>query len=512
MKVLTSEEMREAERWTAEHGTPLDVLMRNAAQAAADTIVKMLQAGHKDVAFAVGPGNNGGDGLVAAALLADRGYRTVAGVVLRKIEPDLPMLQAVTAGVEIVDMEDPAGIGQFETSVREAGLVVDALFGTGRIRPIGGAAARALETLAKRRPGIPLLAIDLPSGLNADTGEIDPLTPLADRTITFGSAKRGLFLAPGSASTGEVQIADIGIPEGATHNVTAELMDAALARSLLPDRPSSGHKGTFGKVMVVSGSIRYVGAPFLVCSAAGRAGSGIVTLATGESTYRLLAGKLIESTFLPLAENATGQIAESAPDLVLGEMAHYDSLVVGPGLGRSKESDSAVLRILQEVSVPAVIDADAINVLSTLSDWQHALPKRCVLTPHSGELARLLDTDIAGVEKNRWETATSIAARANRTVIVKGAHTLVAEPDGTIAVSPFANPALSTGGTGDVLSGIIGGLLAQGMSTRDAALLGVYIHGAAAARWSDRNGVSGLLASDLLTEIPIVQHSLRSVT
>lgn len=510
MKVLTSEEMRQAEAFAAEHGTSLTVLMRNAAEATADAARRLLGSDRRRIVIAAGPGNNGGDGLVTAALLADLGYRTIAGVVRRKDNPDPPYLQAAQAGVQLVDLEGPAGMDEFTDAVRGAGLVIDALFGTGKIRKIAGAAAGALKALSLRPAGAPLLSVDLPSGLNADTGEVDELTPNANLTVTFGCPKLGLYLFPGAGHAGDVEVAGIGIPAAAFEASDIALIDEQSAAALLPERPRGGHKGTFGKVLVVAGSSRYVGAAYLACAAAGRSGSGIVTLATGESTYRLLAGKLVEPTFLPLPENGAGQLDKRSAAAVLSELDRYDSLVIGPGLGRSEASDIAILGILRNTTVPTVVDADALNVLSTLQEWESSLPEKCVLTPHSGELSRLIGVDITAIEGDRIGTARSVAGKAGRTVILKGAHTLVADPCGGMAIQPNANPALSTGGTGDVLAGIIGGLLAQGLQTGDAARLGVYLHAAAAREWSKENGSAGLLASDLLVQIPRAIHSLRA--
>lgn len=511
MFVVTADEMRAAEAWVAARGTSTAILMDRAGRAVADAALAALAGRRGLVVVLVGPGNNGGDGLVAATHLARAGLPVTVAHVPRRIEPDDPMRAAREAPLRLVALDQPGGVDEVRRAVGEAAVVVDALLGTGVTRPMAGLVAEAAQALAGRAPGSTLVAVDLPSGLNSDTGAIDPLTPRADRTVTFAAPKLGMVLPPGLRMVGRLEVADIGIPPEAFAGVQRRLITADLARTLLPARPVDGHKGTFGKLLVIAGSARYLGAPLLTVSAALRAGAGLVTLATGRSTYERVGGRILEGVYLPLADDGDGALGERAADEVLTaiERDGYDALAIGPGLGRAPVTDRFVLRVLAAARLPAVVDADALNALADRDDWQALLGSGRVMTPHPGEAARLLRSSVAAIEADRLASAAALG-RGGAVVVLKGAHTLVTEPNGGTWIQPVANPALGSGGTGDVLTGLIGGLLAQGSAPFAAAALGVFLQAEAAARWSARNGDAGLLASDLLAELPPTRQALAT--
>ncbi|GIW08292.1 MAG: bifunctional ADP-dependent (S)-NAD(P)H-hydrate dehydratase/NAD(P)H-hydrate epimerase [Dehalococcoidia bacterium] len=427
----------------------------------------------------------------------------------RRLDPDEPLRAAREAPLRLIGLEHPGGHDELRRAIAEAAVVVDALLGTGVSRPISGLVADAARAIAGRRPDSILVAVDLPSGLNSDTGAVDPLTPHADVTVCFAAPKVGVYLPPGLRHVGRLQIADIGIPDEAFAGVRRRILTADELRALLPPRPVDGHKGTFGKLLVVAGSARYLGAPLLVVSGALRIGAGLVALATGRRTYQRIAGRILEGIYLPLVDDGEGGLGEAAADEVLTALHvdGYDALAIGPGLGRSPATDRFVAAVLQGATVPTVVDADALTALAQRDDWRDLLNERCVLTPHPGEAARLLRSSVAAVESNRLATAVSLGA-GGAIVVLKGANTLIAASNGDLRIQPVANPALGTGGTGDVLTGAIGGLLAQGCPPFSAAALGVWLHARAAARWSEGNGDAGLLASDLLAELPRARQEL----
>ena len=286
-----------------------------------------------------------------------------------------------------------------------------------------------------------------------------------------------------------------------------------MVSGFLPSRPIDGHKGSFGDLLVIGGSRRFIGAPVLAASAAYRAGAGLVALAAPESVSRIAASQLLEQVHLPLPESEDGAIAGEAATAARSALSGASAAVVGPGLGNTSATGAflrALLLSQPATHTPTVIDADALNILAETYGWESMLAVPAVLTPHPGEMSRLLAQPTDTIQRNRLDTAAMAAQRWQQVVVLKGAHTVVASPDGRIALSPFANPALSTAGTGDVLSGIIGGLLAQGLEPYAAAAAGVYLHGAAGERWRSEHGNSGLLAGDLLPLIPRITEQVRA--
>jgi NAD(P)H-hydrate epimerase len=355
-------------------------------------------------------------------------------------------------------------------------------------------------------------AVDIPTGLNADTGAVDPSCLQADLTITLGLPKPGLYNFPGAEKAGKLVIADIGIPDELSGGIQTELMTAVWAGTVLPARPAGANKGTFGRVLAVVGSENYIGAAYLACMGAARVGAGVVTLSTARSLQPILAAKLTEVTYAPLPETEKGTLSGKAAAAILSILPYYRALLIGCGLGQlphTKSFISSVLSGLPERRPIIILDADALNIVSGMDRWWDRLPADTILTPHAGEMGRLLKISIDEVQGNRLEICRRAAADWNKIVVLKGAFTIVAEPSGRARVSDAANAGLASAGTGDVLAGAIAGLAGQGIPPFDAASLGVYLHAAAGELVKDELGDTGMLASDLLPMLPKVIKGLK---
>jgi len=517
MKIVTSEQMRQIDRECIRRGTPGHVLMENAGRAVAEEISRILDPiNQKQFLILVGPGNNGGDGLVAARYLHDWGAEVSVYLCSPRPKDDNNLELVQQRKITCIDVAQDKELTRFNELLASADCVIDALFGTGKARPIQGVLAQVLDKVTqvkKKNAGLVVFAIDLPSGLNADTGEVDPVCPLADYTVTLALPKLGLFRFPGAERVGELSIADIGIPAELAADIAIELITEKWARDALPRRPLDANKGTFRRVLAVAGSINYIGAAYLACSGALRVGTGLVTLATASSLQPVLAAKLTETTYLPLPEADSGIISSEAVTMIGQNLKSYHALLLGCGLGQSESVSELISSLLFQKNLPQlVLDADALNTLSRIPDWWQKLAGDVILTPHPGEMARLSGLTIAEIQSDRAGIARKYAQEWQKTIVLKGAFTVIASPDGNCRVSPFANPGLASGGTGDVLAGAIAGLLAQGLSFFDAAALGVYLHGKAGEVVKDTLGDTGMLASDLLPVLPGVIKQLREMT
>lgn len=547
IKVFSVAEMVAAEKAADAADHSYAQMMEMAGRRVAEAIVQRYDVAERRVLVLVGPGNNGGDGLVAGRYLAEAGA-AVTFYLFKPRDPatDENLAQVEGLGLELVLADHDQRFRVLRHRLRTTDFVIDALLGTGVARPIGGALAALLEQvkagLAENETPVALpsllsvaapltvpdegdsrdetqrwpliVAVDCPSGLNCDTGEIDPLAVPADLTVTFAGPKRGHFRYPGAAACGELVVADIGIDPALppVAAVPVELATPALARATLPRRPADGHKGTFGTALIVAGSIRYWGAPALAARGAFRSGAGLVGLAVPQRLRPALAGQFPEAIYAAITDTDTLGVATA--NLILTTLQEYNAILVGPGLG---EAASFVTALLNGLSEPAaggsmprlVIDADGLNILAAMDDWPGLLPKNCVLTPHPGEMARLCGLSLAAVKDgDRVELARERAVAWGQVVVLKGAYTVVAAPDGRATLLPFANPVLAVGGSGDVLAGVITGLLAQGVAPYPAAVLGGYLHGAAGQMASDYWGNAGLLAGELADWVSHVRRAL----
>ena len=516
MKLVTADQMRRIDQLSAKAGVGTDVLMENAGLAVAQESWMALGTLQEcRIVVLVGPGNNGGDGLVAARYLNEWGAAVQVYLLKARGEDDANYRRLLEAGVSLACAEDDAGLAKLDAALAEADLVVDALLGTGAARPIAGHLAEVLSRLAaaRPRPRPPILvAVDVPTGLNSDTGAVDPLTVAADHTVTLAFSKVGLHTYPGARYAGRVQVVDIGIPPALTNDLPYELMAASNVRALLPARPPDANKGSFGRVLVVAGSENYVGAAHLAAAAAYRVGAGLVTLACPRSLHPVIASDLTEATYLPLPEEEGG-LARRAADVVLRAVEGYQVLLVGCGLGQRGATQSFVRALLFSLAgepPPAVVvDADGLNALARTPGWWRELKAPVIVTPHPGEMSRLSGRPIAEVQADRLGFAVDCAREWEKTVVLKGAHTVVASPDGRGALSPFANPALASGGTGDVLAGALASFLAQGLPPFEAAVCGVYVHAAAGEDARREMGDAGPVAGDLL---PLLPRAIKALT
>ncbi len=518
MKLVTAAQMRELEAAAVAAGSSEAQLMEEAGLAVAQEAWMLLGTleGRRIIVLA-GPGNNGGDGIVAARHLSDWGADLAVYLPKwHRVEERFEGLRE--REIPVIDGREDVGASGLETILTGSDLVIDALLGIGQSRPVqdGEPIALALEKLAAARAGYQppkLVAVDFPTGVNADSGAVDPRTVEPDITVTFGLPKVGMYQAPASGVLGKVQVIDIGIPKAAQEAVKLELMTSRWVRQNLPKRPEDANKGTFGKVLVVGGSARYVGAVQLAANAAYRAGAGLVTVAAPERVVQLIAGVSPEATWLPQAPGEDGGLPGEAAVVLRNEWPKFRAAVFGPGLGDTSETRAlawAALPDLGDVEGGAVIDADALNAVASMPDGAERVPSNAVLTPHPGEMARLMGTTVADVQSRRLEIAGEAAAKYGCTVVLKGAHSVVAHADGRTSLSPFANPLLATAGSGDVLSGMIAGYLAQGVAPFEAACLGVYLHGGAGEVLSEEYGSAGLLASEIAARLPRVVKDIAA--
>ncbi len=508
--------MRQVEQECAKIGLPTQVLMENAGKAVAEEVRQILGAVRRQhILILIGPGNNGGDGLVAARHLHDWGAKVSLYLCSQRPSEDSNLKLVQERNMTCVEAAQDENLDKLDKLLSTANAVIDALFGTGTTRPFRGLFLQALDRVSgarKKRRGFRIIAVDLPSGLNADTGTVDPACLYADNTITLGFPKPGLFNSPGAERAGKITIADIGIPTYLAEQVTTELITNEWAKSVLPERPLAANKGSFGRVLVVAGSINYIGAAYLACSGAIRVGAGLVTLATATSLQPILASKLTEATYFPLPESHPGIISPGAARLVRQQFNQYDVLLLGCGLGQSQSAIRFITATLLrgKAALPSlVLDADALNTLAKIPNWWQQLTDDAILTPHPGEMARLAGVSVDEVQSDRIGIAKKVALEWHKTIVLKGAYTVVAAPEGRYRISPIANPGLASAGTGDVLSGAIAGLVAQGLSLFDAAALGVYLHGEAGEMGRARLGDAGMMATDLLPTLPLAIKQLK---
>jgi NAD(P)H-hydrate epimerase len=502
--VVTAAEMRALDRATIDDiGIPAFTLMETAGRAVAHVALEMLQEGESGhggayghVAVVCGPGNNGGDGFVTARVLRDSGVEAAVYLAVGRssIRGDAAAHLAVyeRAGGVVRMIDTPQALGDLGDAIAGAALVIDALFGVGLSRPLEDHFADVVSLInhAQRR-----LAVDIPSGLDADTGRVLGTVVQADTTVTMGALKIALVSAPGFAHCGNVDVADIGVPSGvlATQAVRAGLVEEPDVAAWLPHPTLLDHKGRRGHAVIIGGMPGMRGAGRLCANAALRAGAGLVTLAT--------AGDVVADDSV-----MTKALATNVADV----LANKSAIVIGPGLGQSELAAGWVGEVLAS-GVPAVLDADALNVVSGIIETIKQAAGPIVLTPHPGEAARLLGTTVAEVEADRLAAARAIASRTHAVVVLKGARTIVC--DGTLdddycSINPTGGPELATGGSGDVLSGVIGALLAQGVPAADAARAAVFVHGLAGERLADEHGRRGVVSSDLPVAIAGVLRDL----
>lgn len=509
-KLVSSAEMRRLEQETADLGLPSPALMENAGRVVADGIRARYPADRfRRVLVVVGPGNNGGDGLVSARHLHDFGYQVVVYFANRPLADDAKVRLLRQRAVPFYRLADDPTLALFREVLTSSAVVLDAMFGTGRLRPLAGPVAAILDELRGVIGNQRVVALDIPSGVDADTGVADPHAAAADLTITLGEPKRGLVLGSAVDLAGEIVVAEIGIPAALADSLPTSFADAPAVARLLPARPLASNKGSFGRVLIVAGSALYTGAPVLAALGAERSGAGLVAIACPRSVQPAIAAHTLESTFLPLPDDGSGALGPGASQALLATLEGYKAVLVGPGIGRAEGTAAFLDEFLPRLAgrgVPLVLDADALTLISRWQQWWEQLPPQTILTPHPGEMARLTGP-AAG--DDRIELARTSAMQWHVNLILKGAYSVLAAPNGAVVVLPFANPALATAGTGDVLAGCLLGLLGQGLAPDDAAVAAGFLHGVAGELVRNRIGPSGVLASDVARALPEALRMVR---
>lgn len=514
MYLVSAEEMRKIDEKTiGEVGIPGVVLMENAGLRVVEAIETILgDVRKKKISIFAGKGNNGGDGFVIARHLINMGAEVKVLLVgkLDQVAGDarinLEILQKM--GVKIFILDNDNAINIVRVALVYTDLVVDAIYGTGfkgAVSPHLGGIIEAINSSAK-----PVIAVDIPSGLEADTGKVNGPCIMAAHTITFGFPKIGLVLYPGSKFVGNLEVANISIPRQVADSLGIKrfLINGNMISSAIPIRDDNSHKGTYGKVLVIGGAPGLTGAPAMAGVAALRIGAGLVTIGLPTSINSIMEVKVTEVMSKPLPETNEGTIGMKALQTILDSSGDMDVLAIGPGLSIHTETQQLIHSIIQQVEKTIVLDADGINAMVDNTAIFLNKKGQMVITPHSGEMARLLGIEINEVEKNRLAIAEKAASEWGITVVLKGHRTIVACPDGRTFVNPSGNPGMATAGSGDILTGIIAGLIGQGLSPENGAIAGVYIHGLAGDMLAKERGMMSIIATDLLEILPITTKNL----
>jgi NAD(P)H-hydrate epimerase len=503
--------MRAADAATIRGGVPSDELMESAAASLCEELER-THPGWRRIAVVCGPGNNGGDGLAAARLLSGMGKLvsvfTLGDPAAYRGDARANLDRLSSTGVRLARLDGRGAFQELRRGLADSDGIVDALFGTGLSRPLKGDAAAAVRSIV--RSGRAVVSADVPSGVSSDGGALPGVAVRADITVAFGAPKLCHVLPPASGLCGRLVVADIGISrrtlEAAAKKVW--LIEASDVRTLLPPRAVESNKGDYGRLAVVAGSRGKIGAAILAARGALRAGAGLVTVCCAESLADVVVSALPEAMTFGLPESG-GALAESGARSLLRFVEGFDAAVIGPGLGTAPGTVALIEEFLSRVSFPVVADADALNAFAGRPAFFAKRRGATILTPHPGEAGRLLSTSASRVQKERLAAARSLARRGRAVVVLKGARTLVAAHGGEVAVNATGTPLLATAGSGDVLAGTMGALLAGGLSPRAAAVAGVWLHGAAAERLARRLGDAGLLAHETADALPEARAALR---
>ncbi len=508
MRIVTGDEMRKLdERAIRELELPSLVLMENAGTASVRRILEQFGSlAQAKVHVLVGAGNNGGDGLVVARHLLNRGVRVRAVMLAAesKLSPDcrhnLEIFRKLDGDVEWLTEQS---LPKLRFALGMSQLIIDAMLGTGAEGGLRGLYAKVRDVVNEVHT--PVVALDVPTGVQASTGAVEGSAVRAQCTVTFGFVKQGLLLYPGAEYVGELFVEDIGIPHALARHIERYVMDRETMEKLLPKRPGWGHKGTFGHGLVVAGSREMAGSAYLTARAMLRSGAGLVTLAVPES----IAGWYPPGELLvvPIPETEQGTFGEVSLQKLRGLLERKQVLVLGPGMSRGEDVTVVVKTLLERWQGPVVLDADAINCLQRQESWLETIPleqrSQWVLTPHPGEMARLTGTDIPTINHQRPQVVRESQRKLGSVILLKGAPTVTAGA-GRVVFNSSGNPGMGSAGMGDVLTGVIGSLLAQGMTPMDAAVVGAYAHGLAADQAAGVLGERGLVANDVLERLPYV--------
>lgn len=516
MKLLTAEQMRLLDETTMTSvGIPGIVLMENASRGLFDAIeTEFGPLNGKRVVIVCGKGNNGGDGFAVARhlLLAEAVPHIFLAASKREISGDAKTNMDICQNLKIPITEIIKGNKKSVALTKElksADVVVDALLGTGVKGPLKPEYLKIIQTINKC--GCPVVAVDVPSGISVNDGKVFNGAVKADITVTFGAPKIGLFVQPAASLSGTVYVVDIGIPPSLSENVTNEatLVTENFVASTLGKRATTAHKGDCGKVLIIGGSKGMSGSVILAGSSALKTGAGLVYMAYPESLLPIVGKKLTECISLPMHEE-NGHFAEDASDEIVERMKGMDAIIIGPGMGVSSATETIVSKIISAARVPVLVDADGLNCLAKNPSILKKAKAPVVLTPHPGEMARLTSTSIKAVQESRLSMAKTFAKDFHAVVLLKGPDTLVADHGGHTYINSTGNPGMATAGSGDVLSGIAGALLAEGIEPAKAAACAAFVHGAAGDIAADKKGVRSLMASDIVSGISEALKSLES--
>ena len=526
MKVLSAREMQLLDRRTIEeYGLCGLVLMENAGIGVVREMVRRYgPLDHKTVTVIAGKGNNGGDGFVIARHLHQKGIRVGvlllgrAGQAKGDARTNLQIYEKIGGDLQELPQSLSAkrDIETVQARLHRSHLIVDAIFGTGLAGSLldqpGQTAAQVISLMNESAK--PVVAVDIPSGISSDTGEVLGAAVKADLTVTFELPKRGHYLHPGAAFRGALRVVEIGIPSSLVRELSApvQLLLRREIRENLPDRPPEAHKGRFGHVLVIAGSVGKTGAAALAAHSALRAGAGLVTLATPSSLNPVLEQKLTEAMTVPLPETPSQTLSLRAEKDLMDLARGKTAIILGPGLSTHPETQELVRKLLGTLEIPVVLDADGINALAGHTALLGQCRATLILSPHPGEMGRLLGTTSQKVQEDRLGISQDFARQHRLWLVLKGAYTVLADPDGRLFINPTGNEGMATGGTGDVLSGILGGLIAQGLSPSQAIKVGVYLHGLAGDLAASQKGNTGMIATDLMECLPPAIQEIRFVS
>ncbi|MGI6004338.1 MAG: NAD(P)H-hydrate dehydratase [Christensenellales bacterium] len=510
MRAVTPAQIRQMDMRAIESGIPSVQLMENAARAVARVATELKPEGR--IAVLCGRGNNGGDGLGAARYLSAAGHEVRVAVIAEDIhmlsEDSQQMCRKLfEMEVPVIFVDQQVRLQEFISRAISADLVIDALLGTGLSEAPRGMVKEAIIWINSQPADV--LSVDIASGVDGETGNIPGEAVLADTTVCLQHLKTGQLLYPGRAWQGQVRVADIGIGAQFIPGDAAEVLYAQDVQRILPHRPANGHKGTFGHVVLFCGSRGMVGAGELAAKATLRAGAGMATLACGQSIADICMQKLTEVMVHPLPDDNIGCLNRNAVPYLETLLSDKSAVAVGPGWGKGLELQAVLQALLSQVKVPMVIDADGLNALSKLPDYRRRLPPNVVMTPHPGEMARINGVPVDEIVKNPVFYAKDLARRNGAVILLKGACTVIAAPDGRVAFNATGNVGMGTAGSGDVLTGIIAALLAQGVAPYDAACVGAFIHGRSGDIAVTKTGITGMIASDLIAHLTDVWLELK---
>ncbi|MCR4437152.1 MAG: NAD(P)H-hydrate dehydratase [Clostridiales bacterium] len=517
MKVVTPEQMNEIDRRTIqEAGIPGIVLMENAALSVTGEIIKELgPVPGKKIAVFAGKGNNGGDAFAVARHLYNRGAEVRVFLLGRKeavagdARVNLDILERL--GQEVVELLEKEQMDRVFFEIAAAHLLVDGIFGTGLRGEVTGLAREIIEAI--NRSGKPVISVDIPSGVSGETGKILGACVKAKKTVTFSLPKAGLVVHPGCEYAGELVVSDISIPSKVVDSlgIKTNLTEEKYVSGLIPSRRSESNKGDYGRVLLITGSVGMTGAGCLCAGAALRAGAGLVYIGVPSALAPIYETSIMEAVTIPLEDNGSGYLSRRSIDRVLDALKRSTAVAVGPGLSVSDEIFEIIARVVEEAESPVILDADALNAVSRDVPVLKKLKCGGVVTPHPGEMARLTGKTVKDIQENRIETAREFSAKWGTITVLKGARTVIASPDGEVFINPTGNSGMATGGTGDVLTGIIAGLVAQGLKPLEAAVAGVYLHGLAGDNTAEIKGEHGLIAGDLVEQLPHVMKRMVKV-